>query len=107
MKAPTSLPIFSSYKFNSRFYDEIFTENNEVREVYEKLFNLFSEYSVNDFANLNDKAKDAFFNQGITFQVYGDKETKEKIFPFDLFPRIIGHKEWQKIEKVLCKEVKL
>ena len=99
MKAPTSLPIFSSYEFDSRFYDEIFTKNNEVREVYETLFNLFSEYSVDDFANLNDKAKDAFFNQGITFQVYGDKETKEKIFPFDLFPRIIGHEEWQKIEK--------
>ncbi len=99
MKAPTKLPIFSSYEFDSRFYDEIFTDNSEVRKVYETLFNLFSEYSVDDFANLNDKAKDAFFNQGITFQVYGDKETKEKIFPFDLFPRIIGHKEWCKIEK--------
>lgn len=98
MKAPTNLPIFSSYEFDSRFYDEIFTSNNEVRKVYETLFNIFSEYSVDDFANLNDKAKDAFFNQGITFQVYSDKEAKEKIFPFDLFPRIIGNKEWCKIE---------
>ena len=99
MKKETQLPIFSSYEFNSRFYDEIFTQNNQVRDVYKTLFNLFSEYAVKDFVNLNDKVKDAFFNQGITFQVYGEKEMKEKIFPFDLFPRIIGHEEWQKIEK--------
>ena len=89
MKAYTKLPIFSTYEYDSRFYDEIFTKDKKVREVYQTLFKLFSEYSVNDFVSLNDKAKDAFFNQGITFQVYNDKETKEKIFPFDLFPRII------------------
>ncbi|MCG1036833.1 circularly permuted type 2 ATP-grasp protein [Polaribacter sargassicola] len=98
MKTYNNLPIFSAYEFDSRFYDEIFTEDKQVREVYQTLFKLFSEYSVNDFVSLNNKAKDAFFNQGITFQVYGDKETKEKIFPFDLFPRIIGNSEWLKLE---------
>ena len=92
------MPIFSAYEFDSRFYDEIFTKDKQVREVYQTLFKLFSEYSVSDFVSLNDKAKDAFFNQGITFQVYNDKETKEKIFPFDLFPRIIGNEEWLKLE---------
>jgi uncharacterized circularly permuted ATP-grasp superfamily protein len=30
-----------------------------------------------------------FRNQGITFTVYGDKRGVEKIFPFDLVPRIV------------------
>ncbi len=99
MKLNTSQPSFSSYQRDTYFYDEIFSENNEVKEVYKTLLNLYSEHTVQDFARLNEKAKASFFNQGITFQVYGEHETKEKIFPFDLFPRIIDHKEWSHIEK--------
>ena len=99
MKKPTNLPLFSSYDFNSKFYDELFDKNNEVRAIYKTLFNLFSTYSVNEFDHLNKRAKDSFFNQGITFQVYGEKEVKEQIFPFDLFPRIIDNKEWTVLEK--------
>ncbi|WP_373058749.1 circularly permuted type 2 ATP-grasp protein [Zunongwangia sp. H14] len=92
-------PTFSSYKNDPRFFDEIFDENNQVKEVYKTLLNLYSEHSAQDFALLNNKAKASFFNQGITFQVYGEHETKEKIFPFDLFPRIIAPEEWEHIEK--------
>jgi uncharacterized circularly permuted ATP-grasp superfamily protein len=92
------LPIFSSYEVNPKFYDEIFTQNKEVRSIYETLFNLFNEYQIDDFQLLNEKAKTSFLNQGITFQVYGQKEIKEQVFPFDLFPRIISAKEWNHIE---------
>ncbi|WP_139959098.1 circularly permuted type 2 ATP-grasp protein [Flavicella sediminum] len=92
------LPIFSSYEVNPKFYDEIFTQNKEVRSIYETLFNLFNEYQIDDFQLLNEKAKASFLNQGITFQVYGQKEVKEQVFPFDLFPRIISAKEWSHIE---------
>ncbi|OAD46202.1 hypothetical protein [Polaribacter atrinae] len=89
MKKTTTLPLFSTYELDSRFYDELFNKNDEIREVYKTLYNLFGSYSVSEFDRLNKKAKDSFFNLGITFQVYGEKEVKEKIFPFDLFPRII------------------
>ncbi|MDT0687771.1 circularly permuted type 2 ATP-grasp protein [Autumnicola psychrophila] len=99
MKASQKEPTFSSYKNDPKFYDEIFDENNKVKDVYKTLLNLYSEHSPQDFAMLNNKAKASFFNQGITFQVYGEHETKEKIFPFDLFPRIIDSDEWEHIEK--------
>ena len=67
--------------------------------MYSELFNLYGEHSIKDYVKLNDKAKASFFNQGITFQVYDEKETKEKIFPFDLFPRIIDPVEWDIIER--------
>jgi len=91
--------IFSSYQRDSQLYDEIFDEGGAIKQVYQKLFNLYGEHSIEDYVKLNSKAKSSFFNQGITFQVYGDKETKEKIFPFDLFPRIIDPEEWEIIEK--------
>ncbi|WP_124980614.1 circularly permuted type 2 ATP-grasp protein [Nonlabens xiamenensis] len=92
-------PIFSCYQQHSEFFDEIFEEDGNVKEVYKKLFEIYSGHTVEDFASLNNNAKSSFFNQGITFQVYGDQEIKEKIFPFDLFPRIIDSSEWDHIEK--------
>ncbi|MCC4212690.1 circularly permuted type 2 ATP-grasp protein [Leeuwenhoekiella parthenopeia] len=91
--------IFSSYEKDPKFYDEIFDEDGNVKKVYQTLFDLYSGHSSQDYARLNDKAKASFFNQGITFQVYSENEAKEKIFPFDLFPRIIDPKEWEVIER--------
>lgn len=99
MKNTKHLPLFSSYEFDSRFYDELFDKDNEIRNIYKTLFDIFGNYSVDEFNRLNKQAKDSFFNLGITFQVYGESEVKEKIFPFDLFPRIINNKEWCTIEK--------
>lgn len=90
--------IFSSYQRNPSLYDEIYDKQGQIKEIYQKLFELYGQHSIEDYVNLNSKAKSSFFNQGITFQVYGDDSMKEKIFPFDLFPRIIDKKEWEVIE---------
>jgi len=91
--------IFSSYQRNPDLFDEIYDEDGNVTDIYQKLFKLYGEHSIKDYVKLNTKAKSSFFNQGITFQVYGGKDTQEKIFPFDLFPRIIAPDEWNLIEK--------
>ena len=91
--------IFSSYQRNPSLYDEIFDEKGDVKAVYRRLFELYGAHSIQDYVKLNEKAKSSFFNQGITFQVYGGKESQEKIFPFDLFPRIIDTDEWDIIER--------
>jgi len=84
LKKNNKFPIFSSYELDSRFYDELFDANQEVREIYKTLYKLFGEYSIDEFDRLNNRAKDSFFNLGITFQVYGEDKVQEKIFPFDL-----------------------
>lgn len=91
--------IFTAYNGNKALYDEVFTENGEIRPRYKTLFDFFGEHAIEDFVSLNNKAKSSFFNQGITFQVYGDGNVKEKIFPFDLFPRIISAQEWEFLER--------
>ncbi|NAY91121.1 circularly permuted type 2 ATP-grasp protein [Muricauda sp. JGD-17] len=91
--------IFSNYQKNEGLFDEVFDENGNVKSVYQKILDIYGARSIKDYVKLNNKAKSSFFNQGITFQVYGDKESQEKIFPFDLFPRIIDPDEWDLIEK--------
>lgn len=91
--------IFSSYHRDPKLFDEIYDKDGSIKKVYQKLFDIYGAHSIKDFVNLNAKAKASFFNQGITFQVYGEKESHEKIFPFDLFPRIIDANEWDIIER--------
>ncbi len=47
----------------------------------------------------------AFLRQGVTFNVYGDSQGAERIFPFDLVPRIIPGKEWEHIERGLVQRI--
>ena len=47
----------------------------------------------------------SFLHQGITFTVYGNDEGTERVFPNDLLPRIIPHKEWRKIENGLTQRI--
>lgn len=92
--------IFQSYESSRKFYDEVFESNDKVRDSYIGIYQLFNNLESKNFAELFDEAKASFFNQGITFAVYSDTENgAEKIFPFDLFPRIITAGEWDHIER--------
>ncbi|MGQ1783520.1 MULTISPECIES: circularly permuted type 2 ATP-grasp protein [unclassified Saccharicrinis] len=92
--------LLSSYEINDHILDEVFTKDGLPNEQYSDLYKRFNEYSLPDFDRINKEVKEAFFNQGITFSVYfEDKKPDERIFPFDLFPRIIPGKEWDMLEK--------
>jgi len=91
--------IFNAYERNEKLFDEVFEAGGNAKSIYKKLLDLYGGHSIKDYVNLNNKAKASFFNQGITFQIYQDKKTQEKIFPYDLFPRIIDPSEWEIIEK--------
>ena len=51
-------------------------------------------------------ANDLFMSQGITFTVYSNSEGIERIFPFDVLPRIITASEWAKIEAGIKQRLK-
>lgn len=92
--------VFNSYQQQSQFFDEVFASNGEAKEVYQTIFSQFKNIDNPKFERLFKDAKNSFFNQGITFSVYfEDKGPDERIFPFDLFPRIIEKDEWEKLEK--------
>ncbi len=91
--------IFTAYHRDPALFDELYDREGNVTAVYKKLFKLYGKHSIADYFELNKKAKASFFNQGITFRVYSEDKTNEKIFPFDLFPRIIGAAEWNHIER--------
>ena len=50
-------------------------------------------------------AERLLLQMGITFNVYGDTAGTERIFPFDLIPRIVPADEWDRIERGLKQRI--
>lgn len=98
-------PLFSEYQLNSKVYDEMF-DPEFTRAPYSSLYKYISEISASDLAKKEELAKKLFMSQGITFTVYQGDEGIEKIFPFDLIPRIITASEWDFIEKGITQRLK-
>lgn len=91
--------ILDSYLPGDIHFDEVFLKPGEPKLHYSKIVERFNQLSLADFERINNEVKNAFFNQGITFAVYNaDKKPDERIFPFDLFPRVIPQDEWQNLE---------
>lgn len=92
--------ILKDFKLDFSNYDEIWDSSSNVRPHYKNLMDYLKEVSIGEYERLNELSKITFFNQGVTFNVYSDKNKgTERIFPFDLLPRIIPKSEWEIIEK--------
>jgi uncharacterized circularly permuted ATP-grasp superfamily protein len=87
------------------YFDEMFDTEGGVREHYEKLLARYAGMSSEDFQKKRDLADNAFLTQGVTFTVYNDLEGTERIFPFDLIPRIIPRQEWEHVERGLSQRI--
>jgi uncharacterized circularly permuted ATP-grasp superfamily protein len=86
-------------------YDEMFVSEGELHRHYELLFGHFSALPADELQRRKQAADLSFLNQGITFTVYGRQEGTEKIFPYDLLPRIITAAEWEKVEHGLMQRI--
>jgi uncharacterized circularly permuted ATP-grasp superfamily protein len=69
-----------------------------IRSSYKNFVSAIEDLSSEEMNHKDELAKKLFMSQGITFTVYNSGEGIEKIFPFDIIPRIITSKEWQHIE---------
>lgn len=87
------------------FYDEMFAARGEVRPHYRRFFERFSALSRDEFDQKRHAVDLAFLRQGITFNVYGDEQGTERVFPFDLIPRIIPASEWARVEAGLIQRI--
>jgi uncharacterized circularly permuted ATP-grasp superfamily protein len=80
------------------FFDEMFDEAGKPRSHYRKLYAWLRRQSGEDMTGLQQQADLSLLNQGVTFTVYSDARGTEKIFPFDLVPRLITAGAWRHLE---------
>src|SRR5581483_6537441 len=99
-----SLGPFSSYGFNEA-YDEMFRAAGKPRKHYRQLYTHLLNLAPEELRLRKQEADLSFFNEGITFTVYGENEGTERIFPHDLVPRILTAAEWETIERGLTQRI--
>ncbi|SPF52893.1 conserved hypothetical protein [Candidatus Sulfopaludibacter sp. SbA4] len=95
---------FSSYDTQS-FYDEMFDDAGLPRPHARLLLETVESLSEGHLLRYKHAAERLLLQMGITFNVYGDSAGTERIFPFDLIPRIVPANEWDHIERGLKQRV--
>jgi uncharacterized circularly permuted ATP-grasp superfamily protein len=103
----SSLPregLFTEYRLDGAF-DELFNRAGEPHAQCQTLYDDLRASTSSELGQRQVEADRAFLTQGITFTVYGDDQGTERIFPFDLLPRIITAREWETIERGLTQRL--
>jgi uncharacterized circularly permuted ATP-grasp superfamily protein len=95
---------FADYRVD-RVFDEMLDPRMQPRRAYRRLHRELLKLTPEDLWRSKHQADLAFFNQGITFTVYGRTEGTERIFPHDLLPRIISAADWEVVERGLIQRI--
>ncbi len=95
---------FADYKTEG-FYDELILPEGSPRDVAKVLVERIDEIGFPELREREILATHTLRSMGITFNHYTDNAMKEKIFPFDVIPRIIPSQEWDRIEKGLIQRI--
>lgn len=101
----TGAPLFDDYTIYPGTWDEMCFDKN-VRSQYNKVFEDIGQLPADMLQQKDKLAGELFMNQGITFTVYSDEAGIEKIFPFDIIPRILTAAEWDHIESGIKQRLK-
>ena len=86
-------------------YDEAFEPDGSVRDAYSRIVESFRDLDAGEVQRLEKLVADEFRRQGITFTVYSEEEGTERIWPIDLFPRLIAAAEWDELARGLSQRV--
>jgi uncharacterized circularly permuted ATP-grasp superfamily protein len=96
---------FDAYQTGG-FHDEMFDMHGSVRREARLLLETIESLQEGELQRCQRAAERLLLQMGITFNVYGDSAGAERIFPFDLIPRIVGAEEWAWIEKGLIQRIR-
>ncbi|MCG8068059.1 MAG: circularly permuted type 2 ATP-grasp protein [Candidatus Thiodiazotropha taylori] len=91
---------------NHPFFDELITPNGHARGYARKLISYLGKLDEGELASRQLGAELALKQMGITFRVYTEEEGSiDRVWPFDIVPRLIPKKEWERIESGLKQRV--
>ena len=93
------------YPVDKRFFDEVFAGPDQSRRHCEALIRALAELPADELGSLQQRVNRALLHEGITFTVYGDDESIERVFPVDCVPRLVPAREWERIERGLVQRV--
>jgi uncharacterized circularly permuted ATP-grasp superfamily protein len=88
------------------FFNEMREPDGTVRPAYAALADLLENVSIESLVTKQQAADELFRRLGITFAVYTEGGSTERLIPFDLIPRILDRSEWDLVERGCLQRVK-
>jgi uncharacterized circularly permuted ATP-grasp superfamily protein len=88
-----------------QFYDELFAAKGQPRSPAASLIKWMQSLGLKQLQQHRETAQIALLKMGVTFNVYSDNQGVERVFPFDIIPRIIATDEWESLEKGLKQRI--
>jgi uncharacterized circularly permuted ATP-grasp superfamily protein len=95
---------FTAYD-TAGFFDEMFEANGRPRAGSALLVQRIQDLPAGELLRRQRASEQALLQMGITFNVYGDAAGTERIFPFDVIPRIVEAADWALIERGLKQRI--
>lgn len=96
---------FAGYQ-TEQFHDELFDLQGHPRPGAKVLVDFINRLPPGTLQERQEAIERALHRMGITFAVYGDESGTEKIFPFDIVPRIVEAFEWNHISAGLKQRIR-
>ncbi|TCM81477.1 circularly permuted type 2 ATP-grasp protein [Rhodovulum steppense] len=87
-------------------FDEMWGRDADLRAPYRRFQNWFEGEDIARLRAKQREAEEVFRLTGITFNVYGRAEAEERLIPFDIIPRIISGREWQRLSRGIEQRVR-
>ncbi|HKQ48908.1 MAG TPA: circularly permuted type 2 ATP-grasp protein [Phycisphaerae bacterium] len=86
-------------------YNEAYESGTTARSHYRILQDRLTELGAEEIQRRQQAADLSFLQQGITFTVYGETSGTERIFPYDVLPRIVTAAEWDVLERGMAQRI--
>jgi uncharacterized circularly permuted ATP-grasp superfamily protein len=98
-------PLFAGYAPLPGTYDEVIGPDGRPRPEVAQVAASLERLGAQTFHERQRLADGAFLKSGVTFSVYSERKGVERIFPFDLIPRVVSAADWERIERGMIQRV--
>ena len=99
-------PRFQDYALDAAVYDEMFLPDGDPRAHCQRLYRTLTDLADDELSGIQERVTRSFYNEGITFTVYGDEEAEERIIPIDCIPRLLPKAEWDFLDAGLTQRLR-
>ncbi|HVN28821.1 MAG TPA: circularly permuted type 2 ATP-grasp protein, partial [Candidatus Binataceae bacterium] len=102
MPSPQSAPLTGwSYQSNPGFYDEMIATGGTLRPHWAELMGAIEAMGAEGLATRWREGRKLLYDNGVTYNVYGDPRSTDRPWPLDPIPFGIDEKEWLRIEDAM------
>lgn len=105
--APARLPTLLEGYDSGGYYCELTGAPDKPARFAKPIRDLLEALDIRELRKRAREAELELYNSGITFTVYSKKDLIDRVLPFDIIPRVISRRDWEKVERGVIQRVRV